>query len=56
VLPKPLEDGDVKSWFKQYKLCVAANELNEEKNFFDHQLFSEDACLSHLGMVMSMPI
>jgi len=53
-LPKLLEDRDVKSWFKQYKLCVAANKWSEEKNFFDCQSFSKDVhgqCLSHWVMM-----
>ena len=31
-LPKHLDDGDARSWFKRYELYVAANEWNEAKN------------------------
>ena len=29
--PKPLEDGDAKSWFKQFIACTAAKEWNTAK-------------------------
>ena len=30
-LPEHLDDGDARSWFKRYELCVAANEWNTAK-------------------------
>ena len=26
ALPEPLQDGDVRSWFKRFEVCAAANE------------------------------
>ena len=31
TLPEPLHDEDAKSWFKRYKVCVAANGWNDQK-------------------------
>ena len=32
ALPKVLQDGDAKSWFKRFEVCVVANEWDNDKN------------------------
>ena len=31
ALPKPLQDGDAKSWFKRFEICAAVNDWNDAK-------------------------
>jgi len=31
ALPKVLQDGDAKSWFRKFEVCAAANDWNNAK-------------------------
>jgi len=31
ALPEVLQDGDVKSWFRRFEVCAAANDRNDAK-------------------------
>ena len=33
VLPEPLQDSDVRSWFKRFEIFIDTNEWNDEKKF-----------------------